>query len=78
MDGWREYDLRGVGRLACDMTRAASLDLSSELDTPVCFDHNYEFSAAQWLAARRGHLITSSRDYGSNVDDSFLDCRVYD
>lgn len=40
MDGWGEYDLRGVGCLACDMIRFESLDLFSVLDTPVCFDQS--------------------------------------
>lgn len=72
MDGWREYDLCGVGRVACDMMRAASLDLFSELDTPVCFDHGNEFSAgAVACGLKYRHLITSSRDCGSNVDDLF-------
>lgn len=46
MDGWGEYDLRGVGCLACDMMRLASLDLFSVLDTPVCFDQSNKVSTA--------------------------------
>lgn len=74
MDGRGEYDLRGVGCLACDMIRLAGLDLFSVLDTPVCFGQSNGFSTAAggfalWLAAwktvtllRQAVAVAAARD----------------
>lgn len=83
MDGWGEYDLRGVGCLACDMIRLASLDLFSVLDTPVCFDQSNKVSTTILrfgdvaCSLKDCHLAASSRDCGSELDNHFLNPGIH-